>query len=368
RDAHRYGLIEAIASETIVQVRAAERRQPCFIQLFLYIFDGGTVENRCGIGAAELVARPPKNGLEDLPQVHPRGYTQRIETDVDRRAVFQEGHIFFAHDTRDNTLVSVTSGHLIADLQLALLGNIHLGKLDDPGREFVTHFQGEAFALEFPGVRIAFPQVDLHHLGYQVIGMVVGSPVVERHVGDQVHLFRNVVIAFVPADVFIGEKARLNNLVGELHAFGNKFVAKFVTDAIAGLSIQEDTKFLDQFIPELGELLAVTCLQRIQFLLGTRADILFALGSREELRVNYYALQRRRRPQRSILHVAGLVAKDRAKQFLFRSRVGLPFRSDLSDEDVTFLDFGAYTDDAVFIDVRHSFVSDVRSFRCKFVL
>src|SRR5690606_4682458 len=291
RDAHGYRLIEAFAREAIVQIRAAERRQSCFFQFLLYVFDGRAVEDRCGILAAEFVAGPSEHGFEDLSQVHPRGYTQRVETDIDRRSVFQEGHIFFAHDTCDDTLVPVTSRHLVADLQLALLGNIYLRELNDTRRQLVAYFESKALACEFTGIRVALDEVVLYHLGYQVIGMIVGSPVVERHVGDQVYFFRYIVIAFVPVDVLIGEQAGLNDLGGELHSLCNKLVVELVTDAIAGLSIQEDPEFLDQFVTELGELLAVTCLQRVEFLLRAGADILVALRPRVEFRVDNDALE-----------------------------------------------------------------------------
>src|SRR5690606_22668289 len=112
RNTNRYRLIEAFAREAVVQVRAAERRQPCFFQFLLYIFDGRAVEDRCGILASKFMTSPSENGFEDLTQVHPRRYTQRVEADINRCSVFQERHVFFPYDLGNDTLVSVTSRHL----------------------------------------------------------------------------------------------------------------------------------------------------------------------------------------------------------------------------------------------------------------
>src|SRR5690606_35258813 len=48
--------------------------------------------------------------------------------------------------------------------------------------------------------------------------------------------------------------------------------------------------------------------------------------------------------QRSILGVAGLVAEDRTKQLFFRSGIRFTLWSDLTDQDISFLDMGADPD------------------------
>ena len=53
--------------------------------------------------------------LEDLTDVHAGRDAQRVQHDVDRRAIRQERHVFLAHDARDDTLVTVAACHLIAD-------------------------------------------------------------------------------------------------------------------------------------------------------------------------------------------------------------------------------------------------------------
>src|SRR3546814_8779815 len=59
------------------------------------------------------------------------------------------------------------------------------------------------------------------------------------------------------------------------------------------------------------------------------------------------------------------VAKNGAKQFLFRRRIGFPFRSDLSNKDVPLINLGADTDHTAFVQVLGSFLTYVRNIRSK---
>ena len=49
----------------------------------------------------------------------------------------KERHVLLGHDAGNDTLVAVTSGHLVADRDLSLLGQIHLDELDDARRQLV---------------------------------------------------------------------------------------------------------------------------------------------------------------------------------------------------------------------------------------
>ena len=80
-------------------------------------------------------------GFENLSDVHTRWNAQRVENDVDRCTIGQERHVFLRKDPRDNTLVSVTSGHFVAWLQLTLNGDEHLDHLEHARCEFITALQ-----------------------------------------------------------------------------------------------------------------------------------------------------------------------------------------------------------------------------------
>ena len=63
--------------------------------------------------------------FENLTDVHSAWYAERVEHDVGRTAVGErQRHVFFRHDTRNDTLVAVATGHLVANRHLALLGQI----------------------------------------------------------------------------------------------------------------------------------------------------------------------------------------------------------------------------------------------------
>ena len=68
---------------------------------------------------AERLRGPAEVGLEDLADVHAAGHAQRVEHDVDRRAVLEERHVLVGQDARDDALVAVAAGHLVADREVA---------------------------------------------------------------------------------------------------------------------------------------------------------------------------------------------------------------------------------------------------------
>ena len=87
---------------------------------------------------AEFVCGPAEVRLEDLTDVHTRRHAERIENDLDRSSIGQVRHVLLRQDARDDALVTVTAGHLVADRQLALHGDVDLDHLDDAGRELVA--------------------------------------------------------------------------------------------------------------------------------------------------------------------------------------------------------------------------------------
>ena len=60
--------------------------------------------------------------LQHLADVHSRRHAQRVQDDIHRRPVGQVGHVLVRQDDRDDALVPVASGHLVAFGHLAALG------------------------------------------------------------------------------------------------------------------------------------------------------------------------------------------------------------------------------------------------------
>ena len=68
--------------------------------------------------------RPAQVCLQNLPDVHAAGNTERVEHDVDRRSVARR-HVFDRQDLGDHTLVAMTAGEFVAFGDLPLLRDIH---------------------------------------------------------------------------------------------------------------------------------------------------------------------------------------------------------------------------------------------------
>ena len=62
--------------------------------------------------------------LQHLSDIHTGRHAQRVKHDIKRASVGQERHILNRKHAGNNTLVTVTSGHLIAHRNLTLLGNV----------------------------------------------------------------------------------------------------------------------------------------------------------------------------------------------------------------------------------------------------
>ena len=140
-------------------------------------------------------------GLEDLSDVHTLRHAERVEHDVDRLTIGQERHVFLRHDARNDTLVAVTSGHLVADRDLALLGQIHLHELD--------HARGQLIRLEDASMRSsAFSS--MRAFSSLAASMIVADPLVHLLVldperleveRDDLQLASNSRVSFVPAGI-----------------------------------------------------------------------------------------------------------------------------------------------------------------------
>ena len=76
--------------------------------------------------------------FEHLADVHAARDTERVEHDVDRRAVGEVGHVLDREDLRDHTLVAVAAGELVALADLALLGDVHPDQLVHARRQLVA--------------------------------------------------------------------------------------------------------------------------------------------------------------------------------------------------------------------------------------
>ena len=81
--------------------------------------------------------------FQNLTDVHTGRYAQGVEHYLQRSTVFHEGHVFFRQHTGNDTLVTVTACHLVADGNFTFLRNVHTHQLAYAGVKFVLVFTGE---------------------------------------------------------------------------------------------------------------------------------------------------------------------------------------------------------------------------------
>ena len=62
--------------------------------------------------------------LKHLSDIHTGRYAQRIQHDIQRTAIWKEWHILYRKHTGNDTLVTMTSGHLVTNGNFSLLGNV----------------------------------------------------------------------------------------------------------------------------------------------------------------------------------------------------------------------------------------------------
>src|SRR6185312_16523612 len=87
---------------------------------------------------AHAGAGPAEMRLEDLADIHAARHAERVEHDVDMRAVLEERHVLDRNDARHDTLVAMAAGHLVAGLHLALHRDEDLDHLHHAGRHLVA--------------------------------------------------------------------------------------------------------------------------------------------------------------------------------------------------------------------------------------
>jgi hypothetical protein len=100
--------------------------------------------------------------FEHLAHIHTTRHAERIETDIHRRSIRQEWHVFLWNDPRNNAFVPMTASHLVTDGELAFRGNEDFDLLDDPRINVVTaiDFLQRTFVLEFEFSKLVFKLTD----------------------------------------------------------------------------------------------------------------------------------------------------------------------------------------------------------------
>ena len=274
--------------------------------------------------------------LENLPDVHAARHAQRIEHDVDLRAVLEERHVLDRHDARHDALVAMAAGHLVAGLDLALHRDEDLDHLHHAGRQFVAALQlldlveEAAFQPLLRLVVLLAHRLDLGHHGFVLDG-------------ERPPLRARIVFQHLAVDLGV--------LLEALRARDGDLADQRFGEARIDVAI-EDRQLV---VAVLGETLDLLALDRLGAL------VLVDAVAVEHAHFDDGALHARRNAQRRVAHVGRLLAEDGAQKLLFRRHRAFALRRDLADEDVARLHFGADIDDAGFVEVLQRLFRDVRN-------
>ncbi len=294
------------------------------------------VEHRLEL-AAELVRAPAEVDLQDLPDVHAARHAERVEDEIDRAAVGEVRHVLLRQDAADDALVPVAAGHLVADLELALDGDVDLHHLDHARRQLVA--LGEALDL--------VAEV-----------LLAGADEVLEIAQDLLDL-----LALLDGDLAPVLARDLDELgLGDGGALLQEDLALVVHQLAAGGLADEDLAHAAvERVPEDLDLLVAGALDPGALLVLDVARALVLLGplAGEDARVDDDAADARRDLERAVAHVAGLLAEDRAEQLLLGGELGLALGGDLADEDVARADLGADAHDARVVEVLEGLLADV---------
>jgi hypothetical protein len=235
-------------------------------------------------------------------------------------------------DARDDALVAVAAGHLVAHVELAFDGHVDLDHLD--------HARGQVVALGDLGPLLLVDIVDELDLALVVVEPG-GHQFVDLLGGEKPgQLAQGQVVEDLAADGVSGleqDLALLFALDGLGHGFSGHLGPQPLPDRIG------------QGGHELG-LLDVQAGQ-FELLDGGGALVLVAGTAVEDAHVDDRALDARRHLEGGVFDVPGLVAEDGPKELFLGGELGLALGGDLAHQDVVGTDLGPQADDAALVEV-----------------
>src|SRR6185437_15958542 len=307
-----------------------------------------TLEHRRLGVEAEQLRGPPEVGLENLSDVHTARNAERVQNDVHGPSIREERHVLLGNDAGNDTLVAVSSGHLVTNRDLTLLGHVNLHELDHARWQLIRlqHAVDPLFCLLF----------DLRLL------VVCG-------VDDDAHALVQIPILDAKRlEIESGEVDFIEYFGRETCSLRNRLFHRTrlecERDRLAREQIQQlavtngvHANLLETFnAPDLSDALAAILID----------DLIF--NTREDLDVYDYTFHSRWHLERGVLHILRLLAEDCGQKLLFWRQLRFALWRDLADENVARLDVRTDTNDSALIEIRECFLGDVRNFLGDFFL
>src|SRR5688572_15545508 len=333
--ADRHLLLEVLTRHAVEELRLATLRQARLLEPVLDLRFRRAVEDGRGEVETQRVRRPPEVCLENLSDVHTRRHAERVEDDLHRRPIRQIRHVLFRQDARDDALVAVAAGHLVADRQLALHCDVYLHELDDARRQLVAAADLLLLLLEQLADDFDLP-----------LSALLQQPEVALEP-------RIVALDLQTNHLLIGH--RRQHFGCELGSLAEQPLAAVLVERVGTqhLADQHLHDALLHLVMKNADLVLQVLLHHVElFLLDRlRPVILLDALAGEDLHADDDALDAGRADERGVADVARLLAEDRAEQLLFRSELGLALRRHLADQDVARFDVGADADDAAVVEI-----------------
>ena len=216
---------------------------------------------------------PSEVGFENLSHVHTGRNAERVQNDFDRRPVLEVRHIFLGQDAGDHALVTVASGHLVADAQLALHGDVNLDELDHARRQFIALGQ-----FVFLLVDDLLEHVDLARSHFlDLVDLLVDARILVG-VLDALQVARRDALDGVAVEnLALGQKTLVGALVVQVSLHFLAAQNRFQTlQALVG----QNSDFVRKVLFQLRDLLAFNRLGAL---------VLFLALAREDLHVHHHA-------------------------------------------------------------------------------
>ena len=141
-------LIKAVAGASVVKISLAITRNSGLVGPFVEVVERRAVKDRGGEFLAELTSGPSGTVSKICPRFIREGAPSGLSTMSTGVPSSKERHVFLTHHTRHDTLVTVTSRHLVAHAYLTLLGYVDLGHLHDSGRKLIADGYVELLAAQ----------------------------------------------------------------------------------------------------------------------------------------------------------------------------------------------------------------------------
>ena len=100
-----------------------------------------TVKNWGSYREAEGFSSNSEVSFKNLSNVHSRWHAEWVQADLHWSSVTEVRHVFFGNDSSNNSFVTVTTGHLVTNAELALSSNKDFNLFDGTWVNFLTAFK-----------------------------------------------------------------------------------------------------------------------------------------------------------------------------------------------------------------------------------